>query len=62
MGEIVQFSAKKIKKKRQAGKTLCLNGFHKWEVKKNNQFDSQQGKLISVYVCIRCGKTKNKKT
>ncbi|BCE01485.1 hypothetical protein TYM08_P1548 [Marinicellulosiphila megalodicopiae] len=61
MGDIIAFSPKKIKKKKQAGKTLCSSGFHKWELQKSNPFDSQKGKLISVYVCIRCGNKKNKK-
>jgi len=40
------------------GKTLCRSGFHKWQVIKNQQFDTKQGKLVSRYQCERCGKEK----
>lgn len=42
------------------GKTLCRNGFHKWEISQDKQFDSKQGKLVTVYRCKRCDATKVK--
>ena len=42
------------------GKTLCKSGFHKWTISKDKQFDSRQGKLVTLYVCERCGATKVK--
>jgi hypothetical protein len=42
------------------GKTLCKSGFHKWEISKDKQFDSRQGKLVTLYVCARCGVNKSK--
>lgn len=58
MGEIVPFKKKKATEKHK-GNTLCKRGFHKWEIEKQNQFDSKQGKLVTVYKCKRCGATKN---
>ena len=57
MGDIIPFKRKSLKQKHK-GKTLCQNGFHKWEVLKEKQFDVKQGKLVTVYKCSRCGKTK----
>lgn len=45
----------KIKKK---GRGLCQHGFHKWKIWKDNQFDSRQGKLVTVYRCERCDRQK----
>lgn len=42
------------------GKTLCKSGFHKWAISRDKQFDSRQGKLVTLYVCERCGVTKSK--
>lgn len=42
------------------GKTLCANGHHKWEVSNDKQFDSKQGKLVTLFRCSRCGKQKVK--
>lgn len=58
MGEILQFKKKKPAEKHK-GKTLCKHGFHKWEIQKEQQFDSKQGKLITLYKCARCGKVKS---
>ena len=40
------------------GNTLCRHGHHKWVVDKAKQFDVKQGKLVTIYHCIRCGKNK----
>jgi len=58
MGELLQFKKKKLSDKHR-GKTLCINGFHKWELLKDQQFDNKQGKLVTVHQCKRCGKQKN---
>lgn len=42
------------------GKTLCKSGFHKWQIVKEKQFDSRQGRLVTLYRCERCGVTKVK--
>ncbi|MDH5181589.1 MAG: hypothetical protein OEZ39_17390 [Gammaproteobacteria bacterium] len=57
MGEIIQFKKPKAKDKHK-GKTLCRNGFHKWEPLKDKPFDVKQGKLVTVLRCIRCGITR----
>ena len=59
MADILPF--KRLKpSERHKGKTLCKSGFHKWEISKEKQFDTRQGKLVTVYVCKRCGATKSK--
>lgn len=48
--------------KRPKAKKLGLgqHGHHKWEIVKDNHFDSKQGKLVTVYKCTNCGKQKVK--
>ena len=58
MGEVVQFKKKKTSEKYK-GKTMCKRGFHKWEIDKEQQFDTKQGKLVTVFKCARCGAVKN---
>lgn len=41
-------------------KGLCQHGFHKWKIRQEKQFDVQQGKLVTVYRCERCGEQKVK--
>jgi ABC-type Fe3+/spermidine/putrescine transport system ATPase subunit len=57
MGEILPFKRKGAAE-RHRGHTLCKSNFHKWIVVKDQQFDVQQGRLITVLRCSRCGKTK----
>jgi len=59
MGNIVQFK-RPTAALRHKGDTLCRSGFHKWAILKEKQFDVKQGKLITVYQCIRCAKIKAK--
>jgi hypothetical protein len=59
MADILPFKRPKAGAKHK-GKTLCKSGFHKWEISKEKQFDSRQGKLVTLYVCKRCGATKTK--
>lgn len=56
---IVPFK-KPSKRKVAEGKTLCKNGFHAWKIDKAKQFDTKQGRLVTVYKCKRCGATKSK--
>jgi hypothetical protein len=41
------------------GKTLCREGFHKWAIRQDKQFDVRQGRLVTVYTCVRCGATRS---
>jgi hypothetical protein len=58
MGEVVPFKKKKASEKHK-GKTMCKQGFHKWKVVKEQEFDVKQGKLVTAYKCARCGAIKN---
>ena len=57
MGEVIRFKKKSLSEKHK-GKTLCKSGFHKWEIQQEKQFDVKQGKLITLEICARCGKTR----
>lgn len=57
MGDVIPFKKKKSTEKNK-GNILCNRNFHKWEVDKERQFDTKQGKLVTVYKCKRCGKMK----
>ncbi len=57
MGDVLQFK-KKTAWQKHKGKSLCRDGFHKWKVVANQQFDVKQGKLVTKYKCERCGKEK----
>jgi len=46
---------KASKKKAAAGKSLCLNGHHRWATDNSTLFDSKQGKLVTRSLCLRCG-------
>ena len=54
MADILAFK-KKTQSEKHKRKTLCRNGFHKWEVVNEKQFDVKQGRLVTVYACRRCG-------
>ncbi len=60
MGDVLPFVRPKPIKAADKfkGKTLCREGFHKWVVDKNKQFDVKLGKLVTVYICARCGEKK----
>ncbi len=57
MGDVLQFKRPSAAEKHK-GKTLCRSGFHKWQVVNEKKFDVKQGKLVTVYICKRCGKQK----
>jgi len=54
MINVVPFRKPKPSEKAR-GKTLCREGFHKWRVWQDKQFDVKLGRLVTVYVCARCG-------
>nr|WP_246386940.1 hypothetical protein [Litorivivens lipolytica] len=57
MGDVLEF--RPGRKKPGSGKTtLCREGHHRWKVETKNRFDVKQGKLVTVYRCERCGKSK----
>lgn len=58
MGDILPFKKPKASEKHK-GKTLCGDGFHKWEVLQEKQFDVKRGRLVTLYRCSRCGATKS---
>lgn len=53
MGDVIRFK-KPTAKQKHKGNTLCRNGFHKWEIVQEKQFDVKQGKLVTLYRCRRC--------
>ncbi len=57
MGDVVtgQFGKKPKAPKRSS---LCQHGHHNWSVDKTSQFDVKSGKLVTAYLCIRCGAKK----
>jgi hypothetical protein len=54
----LQKHKKSLLQKKGKQSTLCGNGFHSWEVVKENSFDVKKGKLVTQYCCKRCGATK----
>ncbi len=58
MGDVVRFRRPKPSEKFK-GRSLCRNGFHKWEVAKEKPFDVKQGRLVTLYRCSRCGATRS---
>lgn len=61
MSEVVSLAKHKKTQLQKKGKqaTLCGNGFHSWGVVKDSCFDVKQGKLLTQYVCKRCGASKS---
>ena len=57
MGDVLPFRKPKTAEKHK-GNTLCRQGFHKWEIEKEKQFDVKLGRLVTAYRCKRCGKRK----
>lgn len=57
MGDVVKFKKPKAFAKSK-GRTLCKSGFHKWRADSKPQFDVKRGKLVTRWVCQRCGETK----
>jgi hypothetical protein len=59
MGDVIRFRKPKAGEKAR-GETLCREGFHRWVVTKDKQFDVRQGRLVTVYRCSRCGALQTK--
>lgn len=57
MGDVVKFRRPSLPQRAQ-GKTLCRNGFHKWQVVIGRKFDVKRGKLVTLSRCQRCGQEK----
>ncbi|MCG3200682.1 MAG: hypothetical protein NFCOHLIN_00542 [Gammaproteobacteria bacterium] len=61
MSNVIPFRRPKASE-RHRGKTLCREGFHKWEVSKDQQFDVKRGRLVTLYTCSRCGARRTEAT
>lgn len=59
VGDVIAFKRPKAKDKHK-GNTLCREGHHKWVIDQEKQFDSKSGKLVTIFKCARCGKTRVK--
>lgn len=57
MGDVIPFRRPRASEK-HSGNLLCKRGFHKWEIVQDKQFDVREGKLVTIYRCARCGKTR----
>lgn len=57
MSNVVPFKRPKLKDKFK-GRSLCREGFHRWVVVKDSQFDVKQGRLVTLLKCERCGEEK----
>lgn len=60
VGEVIPFKRPKTLSDKFRGTSLCRDGFHKWTVVKDKQFDVKAGKLVTIYRCDRCGKQQTK--
>lgn len=62
MSNIIRFDKRKTaaRNAKAKGRTLCGNGFHRWETVSERRFDVKQGKLLTLYRCSRCGKEKTR--
>lgn len=57
MSNVIPFKRPKPSAKHQ-GKTLCKRGFHQWQSVPGTPFDVKSGRLVTRFVCSRCGATK----
>jgi len=57
MAEILPFKKPKLSEKFK-GRSLCREGFHRWQVDKKNNFDVKEGRLMTRFACTRCGAIK----
>ncbi len=60
--KVISFKKKQAEARQKKAKaaTLCRNGHHDWQVLKDQKFDSQKGKLVTVFQCAHCKKQKVK--
>lgn len=61
MGEVLKFRQPTLAEKHR-GKSLCVSGFHKWEIVQEKAFDVRQGKLVTLSRCRRCSASKVEKS
>jgi hypothetical protein len=61
MGKVLTFKKRRLSDKHK-GRSLCREGFHKWEPDKSQTFDVKQGRLITRYRCARCGIVRTRAT
>ena len=59
MADILPFK-KKTPAEKFKGSSLCRDGFHKWVVVTEKKFEVKSGRLVTMYACARCKKTKVK--
>ena len=59
MADVLPFKPVSQKDKHR-GNTLCRQGHHKWKILTERKFDVKQGKLVTVFECVRCQKQKIK--
>lgn len=58
MADVISFKKAKQKQLKDKNSSLCKNGHHKWVIDKAKQFDTKQGRLVTIYKCSRCNKQK----
>ena len=49
-----------FKRPKAKSKGMCQHGHHRWKADAKQVFDTKQGRLVTRYVCQRCGKVKVK--
>ncbi len=59
MGKIIPFKKPPLAKKAKAH-TMCKSNLHKWQIVTEKKFAVNQGKLVTLFRCSRCGKEKTK--
>jgi len=59
MSKILPFKRPKASQ-RHKGNTLCRHGHHKWQIDKEQVFDTKRGRLVTRYRCRRCGAIKTR--
>lgn len=55
--DVIAFPGKRARtaRRKAKSKSLCREGYHRWQVDKQSRFDTHSGKLITTRVCERCG-------
>ncbi len=59
MSKVIPFRRPTAREKHR-GNTLCRSGHHKWRIDKAQVFDTRQGRLVTRFVCSRCGAVKTR--
>ena len=60
MSQVISLAKRRRQSRREAaaGKTLCRIGRHKWEIDQSAPFTVHKGRLVTIYLCSRCGAKK----